>query len=868
MDKNKNIHNIYKSGLSLNIMKKEVFILFVFGLIFGIFLIEGVSADINFALGGTASITDTGSWPYRTSWTFGNPEYINDNNLGTSQGLISWGKDVFRNWMETYLHYEAVVDLGSPQTINKIKYLRANVVPAGSGFEKTYLYYNSQWNEINSRGFLAGTATEEITGNWNGVSQVKVEFYLGTGWFSSDQYASSYIYELEAWGPDPFVCGDGSCNGNEGCSSCPADCGACPVINTCSSPDDIIMKLTTSDTSLGALWDYNIPGSGEIIGDTDNGVDNIISSLDERISGELYIAPVTGQIDSVSIYISSFRDGWNWGEVISCAIYDENRNFIAQTEELNNPQDDEGWNTFNFPSVVNVIGGKEYSLVCSADVLTGEVAITTPSTDNPSPPKGYGFSFPDYNSWPPASIPAPTSLRGRSIYATYGDISPYIYDICYSDIFGSAYTGDLGTVHDCVGTDNKVLGLSATGDAFGETPEGGTYTTNEVCYGDLECISTDVAGCTSFGGQIILSLENPTGSLISAGDFSGYNTKICCRPAQIPAGNIYWANMNGNPITSAEIGDSVLMIVENIGLNQGDSVIFEIYEDDLIFNDNIITGGDAINGLVDANGYVKAKWTILQSYLDKTSDLDNFIFKANSLTSNELLINILENNSPPSTQIIKPIAETNYVIRIGQIDTNLIDFEQISSDIDDDLALTWKFGDGQSNSFDNCLSGTNCNTTHQYTTAGTKNIILSAQEIGRSSAPVKDNSRVYVYSQGVKAYVVIDQIVTGRLVEIDATQTKVSDCDYVQATCEGKYGAGNCYQITDEINPIDFVWCYDKTLRVNGIDSNPNLFLDWTSDGVAFTPTQIPGQMKYIKIFDEPGEHIINLNVGYNPNNP
>jgi len=32
--------------------------------------------------------------------------------------------------------------------------------------------------------------------------------------------------------PTP-VCGDGTCNGTETCSSCPADCGACPPTERC-----------------------------------------------------------------------------------------------------------------------------------------------------------------------------------------------------------------------------------------------------------------------------------------------------------------------------------------------------------------------------------------------------------------------------------------------------------------------------------------------------------------------------------------------------------------------------------------------------------------------------------------------------------
>ncbi len=441
----------------------------------------------------------------------------------------------------------------------------------------------------------------------------------------------------------------------------------------------------------------------------------------------------------------------------------------------------------------------------------------------------------------------------------------YTYDICYSDIFGVVYAGDLPTVHDCDGS-NKIIGLYSASNSHAQNPLLDTYPI-DVCYGDLDCEleAGFPSGPCDNGGESVLRIKDHSNSHISDASDLIYGKRICCKssggipPIIPPTGNAYWADMQGNAIISAEIGDTVLMIYENMA---GGDYDFEVYEkDDISFDDEIRT----VSETFDFGAHLAAKWEITQEDWEKDLFGDpEFIFKVDIEESGELDVPADSyGNFPPTTELIKPVAETNYIIKQGQSTTNPVSFEQKSYDEDDDLKVIWEFGDRDTEEILGCLSGVNCNTTHEYSSAGTKNIVLKVQEMSERTLTTipKDSLRIYVYAQGLNAYVVMDKTINSRVVEIDATQTHVSDCDYLQTTCEGKYSG--CYEVVDDIEPTESLWCYDLALRVDGIDANPNLFLDWTADGEPITPVQIGNEMKYRKIFDAPGDYIINLNVQY-----
>jgi len=457
----------------------------------------------------------------------------------------------------------------------------------------------------------------------------------------------------------------------------------------------------------------------------------------------------------------------------------------------------------------------------------------------------------------------------------------YDVDICYSDYFGAPYNGDLGTVHDCTGT-NRIVNLYQQSNSHGAIDNSTGYNV-PVCYGNLECQATTEATCVASEGIIIASLYQNTNSHIAEGNVAGYDIKICCAPFE----NVYWADTEGTKIGNdvgigAQLGDTVQMVWEDADLPEGTEVTFEVYEDDLNFppfsaDDKIrtIDNNNEIIGKVESDGNAYGSWKITSDDLAETSDLDAFIFRTNGETSNELTINETVANARPLTQINNPITESNYTIRQGSVFSNDISFTQTSSDEDDDLKIKWDFGDNVNQEFLNCKALTdetldclngNGDTTHTYNTSslGTKIVKLTAKEMTRIQSE-EDTSRIYIYGEDIIIFIIIDKEISGRVVEIDATRTHVSECKYDEAACNLAHGVNNglgssCYNVLDQDDQDDVedVWCYDFELILDD-----NFRLIWEFDGVLGIPTQIGTEMRFVKVFDNPGEHIINIGAQF-----
>ena len=110
--------------------------------------------------------------------------------------------------------------------------------------------------------------------------------------------------------------------------------------------------------------------------------------------------------------------------------------------------------------------------------------------------------------------------------------------------------------------------------------------------------------------------------------------------------------MNGNKITTADYGDTVQMVIEDVQSPSN----FSIFEKDLLIDDQIKT----IPGKIINNNLV-GLWTITQEDLDKTSDYNNFRFKVGGKTSKEdLKINPETNDSKMNITILSPICGSHY----------------------------------------------------------------------------------------------------------------------------------------------------------------------------------------------------------------
>lgn len=102
-------------------------------------------------------------------------------------------------------------------------------------------------------------------------------------------------------------CGDGICSApTEDCNNCPADC-ECPLVHSCQSPNDIILKLYQPTNSHGALWnDANYKWDicySEIFGFNYNGANPHQCTSSNKVVGLFSTANSHGEIPSLNNYL-------------------------------------------------------------------------------------------------------------------------------------------------------------------------------------------------------------------------------------------------------------------------------------------------------------------------------------------------------------------------------------------------------------------------------------------------------------------------------------------------------------------------------------------------------------------------------------
>ena len=207
-----------------------------------------------------------------------------------------------------------------------------------------------------------------------------------------------------------------------------------------------------------------------------------------------------------------------------------------------------------------------------------------------------------------------------------------------------------------------------------------------------------------------------------------YNNKICCKSG-LGVTRAHWQNMNGVATENADLEDTVKMAVYGAG-NVGDTVIFEIYENDC--SEGIGTGGwtcddkirtqvngNAIEGIIDDSGAAIGYWTITQDDLDKTDDYSDFVFLMNGDVNNpsgNLEISEIVNDTPITIKINKPeCGDYNWT------EVNL-DFEIEILDEDDLIRGSLDFGDSASEEITNGLK----EFVHNYSSDGSISVELSA----------------------------------------------------------------------------------------------------------------------------------------------
>jgi hypothetical protein len=336
----------------------------------------------------------------------------------------------------------------------------------------------------------------------------------------------------------------------------------------------------------------------------------------------------------------------------------------------------------------------------------------------------------------------------------------YLEEICYDEIFGSAYGG--ASPHDCTG-DNRILSLSSSSNAHASETTDAIYA-YEVCYGNLACVYDSSAGdnCSnSNGGEIIARMHSSSNSHVSYASDTNYPIKVCCQVA-----GVYWADMNMNPITEADFGDLVLLVKPG-----GSSGTFDIKEEDTFIDDDIrsITG-------VSTGGNLIGTWEISQEDLDVTpGDYEQFYFEIGTgpeRSEYDLEINPIGNNDPMVIDITSPFCGTNYTE--GDSVNIIIDASDSDDEIDGEVRM-----DGE-------LIGTfgNGGVTIERVldTPGDSQIVVNATNTQGERARIVSN--IMVLETGAGGYVDRDYLaaciyepksftnIQGKFVDFDASTTR------------------------------------------------------------------------------------------------
>ena len=350
--------------------------------------------------------------------------------------------------------------------------------------------------------------------------------------------------------------------------------------------------------------------------------------------------------------------------------------------------------------------------------------------------------------------------------------------ICYDKIFGNNYP-ETNPPHICIANDkNTVLWLKTNSDSKVSTTKSSDFAT-PVCYGDLKCRAVDESQgqlCNS-DEKIVASLESTTNSLVSEGDDTDYKIKICCK-SQVALNTVNWADMENNQITTANIKDTVQMIVGGVYLKD-ESLRFTIKKKetlggiDRLAKDKVIISTESnklieqwIAGEITLNTGVEL-W-IGEYYFEVILNEDT----ATKKTSGILIVTAPENNQPPVANIVSP-GDGNIFFLNGPIT-----FTQDSYDLDDNFEYTWDFGDGIILS-GNSITKENYNPVHTYTTVGQKLIKLKVKD--NRELEVTDQVSILVVDSGKYAFASISVPKNERdepygiSIDYDATKTYAID---------------------------------------------------------------------------------------------
>ncbi len=381
----------------------------------------------------------------------------------------------------------------------------------------------------------------------------------------------------------------------------------------------------------------------------------------------------------------------------------------------------------------------------------------------------------------------------------------YAVEICYNKIFGRNYVPAAGVnphIYNA-GTNTKIIQLSEQTNAHASLRN--TYYGPFVFYGDLKCRNATIA-CNA-DEELVVSLSSVNNAHISASD--DYPVKICCTSGVIPSiTGAYWSNMVNSPINTADLNDSVKLVVAGLNI-KNKSVSYTIKKQ---------RGADWINWLIpdsiiaqsSSKGWLVRKMVEPGKYYF-TANIEGIEYESiTNIDYGTLTVSETENNAAPVAVITNPKNGTIYFTNES------IEFKQASYDEDDYFTCSWNFGD-RSNS-------AKCNTLHTYTSGSQKDITLTIKDSRGKTG--RDSVSILVLNKfggkGLFAdinYPLKNDVLTDRTVNFNASTTYAVDCRINGNNINIECLAGSCPEETSGITVINITgtpnWAGFEILNFN-----------------------------------------------------
>jgi hypothetical protein len=278
--------------------------------------------------------------------------------------------------------------------------------------------------------------------------------------------------------------------------------------------------------------------------------------------------------------------------------------------------------------------------------------------------------------------------------------------VCYNEIYGRNYTGS--EAHLCSGT-NRLFFIYQSNNSHTAINNLTGYNI-PVCFGDLDCrYDLNSTQCANVGGRVLASMYLKNNSHISIGDFGQYPVKICCSSRA----DAYWADMQNRQINFGQINSDMRLVVTKS--NPG-KIIYNIYKEN----------GDFVKKIevsAVAGGLTYALW--------KTSETGRYKFTAEipgigEINSSIINVSLSRPSTIPEVEI-KPNCGSDFVINQSfEVTVNITDPLDVVRGVID-------FGDGRVENVSNLQEN---KFLHNFSTAGTKKIIVKVEDFEDSPVPV------------------------------------------------------------------------------------------------------------------------------------